>query len=449
MPEVTLAQVLQSREDRVQKQEQLRRRYGSTILCFTMNIAGPVKISPLIERGFRAGLAMLEQRLSPSAILHREVLTAVTGCQALYAVSIGAPEAKEICVAIEDSLPLGRLFDMDVLAADGSKLTRGSLRGCLVCGAPGRGCAARRLHSVGQLQAATKQLLTEHFSAADRVHIAALAVQGLLDEVQATPKPGLVDRRNNGSHTDMDLHTFTVSAHALEPYFAQCVGIGQRAAEDSPQHTFSLLRQAGIAAERTMYQATGGVNTHKGAIYSMGLLCGSLGRLWNPEGSPPALSAVLAQCSAMAAAAAKEDFASMDGSTAGQRLYLQRGITGIRGEAAAGFPSVLQTGLPAFRAGLARGLRREDAGVLSLLHLIPKVEDTNLYHRGGEAGAVWAKETVSQLLKDFPYPAASQLEELDDAFIARKLSPGGCADLLALTFFLDRLNDTGFLDWSR
>ncbi len=445
MNEVTLAQVLQNREERVRMQKRLLQTFHSSVICFTMNIAGPVKTTALIERGFYLGMELLEARLPSRAILHREVRVAVTGCEAFYAVEMEPESLKEICVTLEENSPLGRLLDLDVLAADGRKLERQGQRGCLICGAPGRGCAARRLHTVSQLQNRTQEMLCTAFAEADSRRIACIAADSLREEVSATPKPGLVDRRNCGSHRDMNIDTFFASAQALEPYFENCVRIGQETADAGEEETFSRLRQAGIAAEEAMYRATGGVNTHKGAIYSMGILCGSLGRLWNPEKQPISLSGLLEQCARLAGPAAGADFCAMDGSTAGQRLYLEKGITGIRGEAANGFPSVSRIGLPAFLSGLKQGLDREKAGILALLHLILQVQDTTLLHRGGEEGATWAAKTVKALLSWQPVPDRAVLEALDDAFVERNLSAGGCADLLAVIFFLTELEKEGLL----
>ena len=439
MSQVTLQQVLQAREDRVLLQKQLLQNHRCPLVCFTMNIAGPVKTSPLIERGFRAGLQALHQALPPEAIRVKQIQYSVAGPQAFFSVDLNANRLKQLCTGIEEATPLGRLFDMDVIDVDGRKLERQGQRRCIVCGKPGRGCAAGRLHPVAELQSVTQQLLRDHFALSDREMIADLAVQSLMDEVDTTPKPGLVDRHNCGSHKDMTRDTFTASAQALRPYFAQCVEIGQNTANLPPHITFQHLRQAGLAAEQAMYQATNGVNTHKGAVFTMGILCGSLGRLWSAETLIPKTAELLKTCAAIGQAA-ETDFAAMRGTTAGERLYLQKGIRGIRGEAAAGLPSVSAVALPALTQGLEKGLSYNDAAACALLYLIAHVEDTNLYHRGGEQGASYAKEAVRALLRKNPWPSREQIEELDTAFIARRLSPGGCADLLAAACFVYRLS---------
>lgn len=134
--------------------------------------------------------------------------------------------------------------------------------------------------------------------------------------------------------------------------------------------------------------------------------------------------------------AAMEDFSKTDGSTEGQKIYLQKGLRGIRGEVADGLPAVVNISLPALEEGLSKGLSLNDAAACALIQLIAQVEDTNLYHRGGEVGAAFAKKSANALGNS---PTTAQIEALDDAFIARNLSPGGCADLLAVTLLLHKL----------
>lgn len=447
MQEVTLSQVLEARDARAAAQQAILARHpGCSILSFTMNIPGPVKATPSIERAFDLGLSELDHRLPKGSVSERQEVRAVTGFEALWAVALDPVKLKKICVAIEDGSLLGRLFDMDVLGADGVKLDRalvgGKSRDCIVCGAPGQGCAARRLHSVEELQTATHTRIHDHFARLDSRRIAALAVRSLLDEVCTTPKPGLVDRRNSGSHEDMDIFTFNASAAALFPYFEQCTMLGILHQKEQPETLFSHLRNAGLTAEREMYRATNGINTHKGAIFTLGILCGTIGYFWQPD-CPVTTEAYLRRCTGrMALAALHADLDSLDPAharTAGEKLWLQHGVSGIRGELANGLPSVFDTALPVWRKAIADGLSRNDAGRYALLHLIAFVDDTNLRHRGGEEGAGWAKAAALSLIAQEGYPSPADYEALDRAFIERNLSPGGCADLLAVLYFIDGL----------
>lgn len=438
--EVTLEQMLSAREERAFRQFSLNRKWGLPIISFSMNIPGPVKDSPLIRRGFDSGLAALDHRLPKAAVKHREVIRAVTGCEAVYVLDMEPEKVKAITTAIEDDHGLGRLFDMDVIGPDLNKLDRelvsGGSRDCIVCGAPGRGCASRRVHSVKELQRATGDILAGYFRGLDAEKIGVWAVQSLLDEVCTTPKPGLVDRRNSGSHGDMDIFTFMASAAALGPYFRRCAGIGQQTAAESPEETFRRLRIEGLRAEQEMYAATGGVNTHKGAVFTIGILCGAAGRLWKPEGGWSE-DALFREVSSMTVAAMEEDLRHAGDDTVGARLYAQRGIRGIRGEVARGLPSVAEIGLPVYRSCLEGGMDQNMSGAVALLHLIARVEDTNMISRGGPEGAKAGAEKAAALLAC--NLTLEQMGELDDWFMERNLSPGGCADLLAAVYFFHSL----------
>ena len=440
--EVTLAQMLEARENRAFRQFQLNREFGKPIISFSMNIPGPVKDTPLIRRGFRAGCAALEHRLPKSKVLHREKIIAVTGCEAIFVLDMEPMAVKAITTAIEDEHGLGRLFDMDVIGPDLNKLDReavgGGDRNCIVCGAPGRGCASRRVHSVAELQAATTDILTRYFREEDGNKIGTWAVQSLLDEVCTTPKPGLVDRRNPGSHADMDIFTFMASAAALQGYFTACAKAGMESG-CAPAETFAKLRCLGLRAEQDMYAATRGVNTHKGAIFTIGILCGAAGRLWKSEGTWNG-EEIFRETAAMTKEAMEADFRK-GGDTVGYRLYAQNGTRGIRGEVAEGLPSVSNLGLPVYRACRAGGMDKNAAGIHTLLTLVANVADTNMINRGGIAGAREGAEKCAALLET-EY-TLSHVEALDDWFVQRNLSPGGCADLLAAVYFIDQLLNRG------
>ncbi len=431
--EVTLAEILNARDERCEMQSRILSEYHSTLLSFTMNIAGPVKNTPLIERAFEYGLAELFARLPSEKILFKHIHDDSCGNFAIIALGLAPEKIKSICVDIEEATPLGRLFDMDVLTPSGEKLERRNQRSCIVCGKPGRECSAGRLHPVEQIVTVTNNIICDHFARLDAKEIGALATKSLIMEVETTPKPGLVDLRNNGSHSDMDVNTFRKSAYALESYFTECVSIGISTRNFAPAEAFNMLRLAGIQAEKTMYAYTNGVNTHKGLIYSMGVLLGAIGRTWNPEQPISENTVIISEVKALVEKSVREDLENANGTTAGERIFLKQGLTGIRGEVASGFSSVFNHSLPVYKSAISDGLSSNDAGVLSLLSLISSIEDTNIYNRGGDDGARFAKESTSALLKIMP--DIQLVQKLDDEFIRRRLSPGGAADLLAITYF--------------
>ncbi len=440
---VSLMEMLDARERRVHRQQTLLTEYRTPLVCFTMNIAGPVKTSPLIRRGFARGRELLERQLIRCKInpLHVDIVRENTGCEAFYALDADPLEIKRITTLIEDSSPLGRLFDMDVLRPDGKKVDREELhlesRRCLICGGPAKACSSRRIHSVTELQEKTTAILTDTLNELD-IHTAAQqAVRALLYEVTTTPKPGLVDRRNSGSHTDMDSFTFMSSAASLGSYFASCARVGRETSDNPAAETFRELRPLGCEAEGEMLAATHGVNTHKGAIFSIGIVCAALGRLSRELWSDPAR--VLSEAAAMTAGLTAQDFAgvtSENAVTAGQKLYVEYGITGVRGQVEAGLPAVLDYGLPAFENGLAQGYDVNRAGCGALLAILAHSTDTNIIARSSRQRQLALVEELNVLLSKTPYPDETVLAAMDDRFIAENLSPGGSADLLALTYLL-------------
>ncbi len=403
-----------------------------------MNIAGPIKTSPKIERAFSHGALAIEDALSSYPVLFKKEEHTRCGPVLYYSVSADEKEIKSRLTEIEEKHPVGRLFDMDVLGADGKKLSREAERGCLVCGAPGRACAAGRLHPVSELTRVTDKLLSDYLLDYDAARIAKTAEDSLVSEVYTTPKPGLVDRDGRGSHTDMGIEEFLHSAKALFPYFKDAVKIGILGKDDAPDRVFAGLRERGIVAEGEMYAATGGVNTHKGIIFSMGIICCAVGRLMGTDGNIPRTDDILAEAAKLAEAGVKRDLSRMKQDTAGGRAYLKYGQRGIRGEVADGFPSVKNIALPIYRKCLKEGKNKNDAGVLTLLHLIANIYDTSIYNRGGDEGVTYARERARALLS-YGEPKMSDIRALGADFTNKRLSPGGCADLLSITYFLSSL----------
>lgn len=441
--EVSLLEMLDARERRVHHQQELLAQYQKPLVCFTMNIAGPVKDSPLIRRGFARGQQLLRQQflLAKLTPLHTDAACAPTGCEAFYVLDADPLAIKKFTTDIEDATPLGRLFDMDVLRPNGIKVDREELhlegRRCLICGGPAKACSSRRIHTVAELQAKTTAILTETLDAWDAATAAQQAVRALLYEVTTTPKPGLVDRRNSGSHTDMDSFTFMSSAASLYPYFEACAKAGRATMDRPAPETFAALRPLGCEAEGEMLDATHGINTHKGAIFSIGITCAALGRLdrslWKDS------ARVLAEVSAMTKGLTAQDFAGVTAETAvtaGQKLYVQYGITGVRGQVEAGLPAVLEHGLPALEQGLAQGYDINRAGCGALLAILAHSTDTNIIARSSRKRQLALVDELNALLAQTPYPDEALLAALDDRFIAEHLSPGGSADLLALTYLL-------------
>ena len=429
---VTVQDMLRARDERAARQADFLRRHGAALISFTMNIAGEIKVDEPICRAFQEGEKWINAHLSRQAVpvLAFEQTIAFTGCEALWAVEAEAAWLKAQMTAIEESCPLGRLFDIDVIDADGTHLSRGTERTCLICGGPVRACARSRTHSAEELFDKSQEIIREHFEDVFARQVAQCAQRALLYEAITTPKPGLVDCLNTGAHQDMDLFSFAASASALGGYFEDFVRIGQT------QQPLEQLQHAGILAEESMW-ASAGANTHKGAIFALGILCCALGRC----GEGAALEAVLAEAASIGQSFLQQIERGKRSFTGGEQQYRQYGLTGARGEAASGFQSVREIALPALEEALGRGASANEAGQAALMHLMAKVMDSNIIRRAGMDGQRWVSEQAAQFLHD-GY-TEDDLRALDAEMIHRNISPGGSADLLAAAWFLHFIKQLG------
>jgi triphosphoribosyl-dephospho-CoA synthase len=253
----------------------------------------------------------------------------------------------------------------------------------------------------------------------------------LMAEVETWPKPGLVSHVDSGSHDDMDYGTFQRSASALRPYF---VALAMAGSDDA---TMANLRRIGQEAEQAMLDATGGVNTHRGAIFGLGLLSAAAGHALYTDAP---LSAAFVADIVRRQWGTDIHAGPIPLRSHGTDVLRRFGAGGARAEAAGGFPHASQIGLPALRQGRALGQSEGAARVQAFFALMARLEDTNLLHRGGAAGLRDARAAARTFLGagGVGQPGwQAQALAVHRTFVARRLSPGGSADLLAATIFLD------------
>lgn len=259
--------------------------------------------------------------------------------------------------------------------------------------------------------------------------IAKLAVRCLYLELSLYPKPGLVSLIDNGSHTDMNATSFMRSLFALRHYFKAIAQAGY-------EHvSFSRLKKLGIDAERRMMIATKGVNTHRGAIFSLGMLSAAAAVLYeqNITPDPEAIRRTLLDYWGAELRLHMQDSSHESN---GIRVAQRHGASGAREEIALGLPSVFDVALPALRATLYAGRTAYEARIDTFFSLLAHISDTNIYHRGGTEGALLVREQAQRFIDaggtahpDW-YDNALACHQL---FSAKRLSPGGAADLLAAT----------------
>lgn len=435
---VALDDILAARDARVARQQALLQQ-GGMLLSLTLVAPGAVKRSPLLDAIFAAALAALRPLVDDA----RARIEAVddSGHHALYLLDGEARDWKTRMLALENRAPLSRLWDIDIIDRDGVAVSRRDLglppRRCLLCDDDAKTCARERRHDIAALQADIARRYRLHQQAQS---IADTMRQALITEATLTPKAGLVDAVHNGGHHDMNLALFLRSADAIAPYLGDCAATGMTfAGHPASPALLAAIRPIGLAAEAAMRAATGGVNTHKGAIFAFGLTAAALGKRLAEQHA-----ATLADVQADVRALCAEILAELrqgDCDSAGKRGYARHGISGARGEAASGFATVSAHALPLYQQELAADGNERRALLAALVALYAANDDSTTLARVGLDGLRAHQHWARTLLAD----RATLADEarLSDAIAAyarncaaKRLSAGGSADLLALTAWL-------------
>jgi triphosphoribosyl-dephospho-CoA synthase CitG/holo-ACP synthase CitX len=435
--------LLTAREDRAARQRAALARFGKPLLSITVVMPGPVKDGSLSRSVMELALQEVDQLVCARhwRVLSRDVSWHGSGPEALYSLNVDAQVLKALAIDLEEQHPIGRLWDLDVIAPGGVGLSRRDLgkppRPCLLCNRPAHECGRSRRHPLPELLKAVRQMV---HSAVCKL-VSDYAYEALLSELMLTPKPGLVDRRNSGAHRDMDIASFLTSARVLLKYFPRFVQIGWDAMDVATSDFLALARSIGVPCEQEMFEATRGINTHKGAIFALGLLCSASGRL-AANGTELTRERICAEVADICAGLVNRELDdTRSAHTAGERAFHRYGVAGARGEAASGYWTVRSVALPVYDRFRETGIGEELALLESLLHLLMVNADTNLISRGGLAGLEYVRQYARRLLLEGGVLATGGIENIvafDDELIARNLSPGGSADLLIVTAFLAR-----------
>ncbi len=269
--------------------------------------------------------------------------------------------------------------------------------------------------------------------------LADLAVDALIDEADLSPKPALVDRRGNGAHTDLHLGLMHASALSLWPAFKE---MAQAAIEigEVGLPLREALGRVGREGEQAMLATTNGVNTHRGAIWALGLLVAAVALEAESRGA----SSVTLRAARLALL---DDRYAPRPLSHGAQVAQRYGARGAREEAQLGFPSVLQRALPQLKISRAAGHGEQNARLDALLAIMTQLSDTCVLYRAGEHG-LHTMQLGAQAVLDAGGSASlagrRRLHELDEQLIALNASPGGAADLLAACLFIDRIESGAF-----
>ncbi|MGB4588432.1 MAG: triphosphoribosyl-dephospho-CoA synthase CitG [Clostridiaceae bacterium] len=281
--------------------------------------------------------------------------------------------------------------------------------------------------------------------------MARYAEEAILSEVVLSPKPGLVDAIDAGAHKDMDIYTFLLSATSLYDGFYDFAKAGLLH-EGTRQELFIKIRPIGIEIEKRMFEATGNINTHKGIIFSMGIVLSAAGYYLKDKREDQIehfnssdTDAVFMVIREMTEGLVKGDFKNLPQKTKythGEILFLKYGFTGIRGEAEEGYPVVRLEVLPKLRALKSEPYTFEEKLLEILLLLMSITEDSNVVSRGGIESLNDVKSQSKLFLEKggIKNPDARNiLKRMNEDFIRKNISPGGSADLLSIAIFFGKL----------
>jgi holo-ACP synthase/triphosphoribosyl-dephospho-CoA synthase len=483
--EVSFDEILDARDRRAERQAYLSASHHTPILSFTLNMPGNVKRTPLSSFFFDDRLMRFKAQLRAmgAVIVEELVFSERTGDEALLAVSnLSSRSLKELAIAMEERSIAGRLLDLDVLDEESAPVKRASIgavpRRCLLCEQPASVCSSSRAHSPDELRDKVTHMLEQAVFDVLVDDIVAMASKASSFELMVSLKPGLVTYSDSGSHSDMDRFTFAKSQASILSYYKDAFLAGWENIED--EMSFFNLRLKGMKAERRMFQATGGINTHRGWIYITGILAAAVGLigasvlrgngcLRSGGGTPTE------KCSDKAVALLSDTVSSIARALEGslesplfenvrrnmadhsvytspraKRTLSHSHLRGIREEAISGFPSIFHVGLPLLSQSLKCGEGEDLAGQRTVLALLVSTEDTTLGKRGGEfavtnvrqriltALGLESEPTCEELVRSVLDLTVEDLHEhlraLSEYFFEFRLSCGGVADLLAGSF---------------
>lgn len=453
---VDLLTVLDNREWRSRLQDKLKvTNYDKIVISAKLNIPGPIKNNDILQQIFMDGWQTFVAGLECNSQYEMLFAERVTGPEAFITVDGNLAAVKKTAILFEETYVLGRLFDIDVMANGQAdyQLSREELgfgpRLCLICGKPAKVCAKEQNHTLDEgyevinqmYQGATsKELIFEKESQETVVNN---ALKGLLYEVSLNPKPGLVDPVSMGSHTDMNMFMFIDSSLSLKSYLDKAFKLGRNFEGSDLKLLFNALRAEGVLAEQTMFNATNNVNTHKGAIFSLGIWVTAIA--YSTKDGSATMTEVRRVIQRMVEGLIEKDLASNRvAMTAGEQQFQTYQLTGIRGEAVNGFPGVAEIAVPFLQATFGTMTQRL---LDTLMKIAATLEDSTLIKRAKTPDVLAEiKEWTSIYFKlggSHTEEGMKYLYDLDRVFIERNLSIGGSADTLILTIFIGQL--TGLL----
>lgn len=446
--------ILQSREERTRLRIEFSKA-GKISVSLSLNISGIPKSNDLTKKFFEQILSELEiflasERISLSSVdkIQFEDSAGDFYINTVENQNIDSLKIKKITELFEEKHSVGRLIDVDVFDIDSKPVSYGKAKTCFFCGNfSAVECMRTQRHTYEELRekifSKMEFYLSEKRKDSAIKKISSLAVKSILYEISLTPKPGLVNFENSGAHTDMNFFTFLDSSAVLAVYFENFAKAGYEFSEN-PDTALPEIRLIGLNLEKEMFSATNRINTQKGAIFLMGLSIFSMSYVFSRNENPTLnqlRNVVREICKNLVVDELKTN--RIEKKTHGEICFEKYGNAGAgaRQEAESGFPSVFEYALPVFRKyfPFSDKFNKEKINFALqkvLLTLISVNNDSNILYRKGTETAENLKQKARICLET---DSDEKYKELCEFCIHENISPGGSADLLAVTIFLGNI----------
>ena len=349
---------------------------------------------------------------------------------------------KQVCENFEQSHPLGRFIDADLNDQDGTSVSSGKSKLCFFClERPAIECRREKAHEPEELRSfmfpKMDYYCNQQKEASVIKKLSSLAQQAILLEISLTPKPGLVDKFSNGSHADMNYQTFINSTTAISPWFAELVREGFSYGDNDLMKALPLIRNIGLSMESAMYEATQNVNTQKGIIFLMGLSLFASGKLFSQTDQfvvGDFRRIIQDVCKDLVTRELAEN--PNTAKSHGEDIFLKYGFGGARGEAESGFATVFEYGMPQMK-GVTE--LNDEVLIKTFLSIAANNNDTNILYRSNPDVLENFQKLCKRALVDFNLQSYSAVI---DFCKKENISPGGSADLLAVTIFVHSVINT-------
>lgn len=452
-----LERVLEARERRAEIREKIA-ELDTESISLSFNIPGYPKSDEVINFIFTGIVFELEAYLRASRIpfIEKSAFTDVDEAGDFFIVPLlpnkfSNIEIKSILEEFEINHPLSRILDVDLFDKDAKPVSSGKAKKCMICDKPAIVCMREKNHSYEELRSdildKIHSLLDKDLEQNIAQTITSYATRALIYEVSVTPKPGLVDRYSQGSHTDMDFYTFVSSSSALSFYWKDIANIAFGWDGKEKQKTLTSIRLVGMRMERAMLDATVEVNTQKGAIYLMGFTAFAMAYLLKNKIKPEEkeIREILKYLNVDVVAnelSLHKDKKDENLETHGDKVYAKYGLKlggGVRREMEEGLPLIFDYSLPYLNSlGYIEPTDAAWNTVLKevLMLIISINDDTNILYRSNASILSKTKELARLAFESKDMEKLDNMNELVEFCEEHNISPGGSADLLATTCFI-------------